>query len=454
MTIDLRSHFFEGTKYMRQLSQLSPSQRREHKIKLWNHFVDSDLIGLTDEDCGIIPRFLPLSYLKEIKKTAYQITLFTMRLLDLPTKELKSILPHGPIRDFLIEELEVLKYRPQLRVGSFRFDMALTGEACKGNPPKLLEINDIGFGGISRSTFLQNSMLNLMPQWKNQIHFIDAAKAECRNYLCLGHHMARFQYDAYDWEEQVLLSEAKRRNIQIELLSPKQLKFNWEKDHYPLLESAEVGIKSCRVIINNQWHPDFIQMGYSFELQDFLRAPQLYHSIVKSQTPQYSPFLTGLVASKSILTLLADPLLRRQLLGSSKKLNDAILFAQSLDKVREVISENYSHYVLKHVDGLGGEKVFFDDELKRQVKKVHKTHEHEWIAQERIKLNTIELEGTLSTKRKLIADLGVFVQYQWSQGQFKHFELGGFITRATNKSYKVNVSGGGIQVPVFFDKAA
>lgn len=430
------------------------AQKREHKVKLWNHFVDSELIGITEEDCGIIPRILPLSYLNEIKKTAYQITLFTMRLLDLPTQELKSLLPRGPIRDFLIEELEVLKFRPQLRVGSFRFDMAITGDVQRGNPPKLLEINDIGFGGISRATYLQNSILNLLPHWKKKFYVIDAAKAECHNYLKLGRHMARFQYDAYDWEEQVLISEALRHPINIELISPKNLQFKWNKNDYPLLQSASVNINSGHVMINKKWKPDFIQMGYSFELKDFLRSPNLYHSIIKSQTPQYSPFITGLVASKSILILLSDPLLRRKLLGSSQKLNNAILFAESLDNIHSHVQNNSKHYVLKHVDGLGGEKVYFDHELENQLKKIRKSNLHEWVAQERIKLNTIELEGTLSRQRKLIADLGVFVQYQWEKGQLKDFQLGGFITRATDKSYKVNVSGGGIQVPVFFNKSA
>jgi hypothetical protein len=39
--------------------------------------------------------------------------------------------------------------------------MAIVGESIRGNPPKLLEINEIGFGGISRTTYLQNTMVSL-----------------------------------------------------------------------------------------------------------------------------------------------------------------------------------------------------------------------------------------------------------------------------------------------------
>jgi len=454
MAINLRHHFFEGSYFMKNSMALSKINRSEYKINLWNEFVDSNLIGITEEDCGIFPRVLPLSYLQEIKKASYKICLFTMKLLELPTAELKAILPEGPIRDFLIYELEVLKHRPQQLVGSFRYDMAIVGEAIKGNPPKLLEINDIGFGGISRSTYLQRTLFNLQPSWKKKYLTLDATKAESKNYLALGNSLARFQYDAYDWEEQTLLQEAKKNGVNIQLISPKQLKFRWDANEYPLMVQSPVNLKNNKILIGDNWSPHALQMGYSFELKDFMRHPEMYRRIIKSATPQYSPFITGLVASKSILVLLSDKHLQRKLIGSSQAFQNAILPAQLLSEHRQEALKNYKNYVLKHADGLGGEKVFFDRDLVQQIKKVPKSKESEWVLQQRTKLNTIELEGTLSKKRKLIADLGVFVQYQWGKGKFQHFEVGGFITRATNKSYKVNVSGGGIQVPVFFDKSA
>lgn len=454
MAINLRHHHFEGSCVMKDSTSISNIDRNEHKINLWNTFVDSNLIGITEEDCGIFPRVLPLSYLSEIKKAAHKICLFTMKLLELPTSEIKAIFPPGPIRDFLIQELEVLKHRPDRLVGSFRYDMAIVGDPIKGNPPKLLEINDIGFGGISRSTYLQNTIFQLQPSWKKKYLTLDATKSEAKNYLALGSELARFQYDAYDWEEQVLLEEARKHGVNIRLISPQQLKFKWNNKDYPLMVQSPIEFKKKKVVIGSTWAPKALQMGYSFELKDFLRSPDMYRQIIKSDTPQYSPFITGLVASKAILVLLADQQLQRKLLGSSQSLDRAILPASLLNNNKELAYMNYKHFVLKHVDGLGGEKVFFDQDLVQQIKKVPKAQESEWVLQDRIKLNTIELEGTLSRKRKLIADLGVFVQYQWSKGKFQHFEVGGFITRATNKSYKVNVSGGGIQVPVFFDKSA
>lgn len=426
----------------------------EHKIHLWNTFVDSNLIGLTEEDCGIFPRVLPLSYLSEIKKTAHKICLFTMKLLELPSSEIKAILPSGPLRDFLIEELEVLKHRPDRLVGSFRYDMAIVDNPAKGNSPKLLEINDIGFGGISRSTYLQNTLFQLQPSLKKRYFTLDATKAEVDNYLALGSSFARLQYDAYDWEEQVLLEEAQKRGVSIRLISPKQLKFKWNTTDYPLMAQSPIHLKNNKIMIGSHWLPQALQMGYSFELKDFMRSPEMYRQIIKSDTPQYSPFVTGLVASKAILVLLADKHLQRKFLKSSHTMDHAILPAHLLNDKKMMTQKNYKNLVLKHVDGLGGEKVFFDRQLTQQLKKIPKSQESEWVLQNRIKLNTIELEGTLSRKRKLIADLGVFVQYQWARGKFQHFEVGGFITRATNKSYKVNVSGGGIQVPVFFDRSA
>lgn len=428
--------------------------RREQKIQLWNQFVDSGLIGITEEDCSIVPRILPLSYLSEIKKSAYQISLFAFRLLSLPPHEIKAILPTGPIRDFLINELEVLKYRPDRMVGSFRFDMALVGDSVKGNPPKLLEINEIGFGGLSRSTFIQNTMLALIPSLKKGVRIFDATASEIKNYRRLGANIARFQYDAYDWEEEVLLSESLKKGIQLRLISPKQLKFTYDKAYYPLLEKMPVRSLKRNIIIGDKIKPDALQMGYSFELQDYLRSPSLYRDITRSNTPQYSPFITGLVASKAILVLLSDTFLRRKLLGSATALARSLLPSELLAGHREEVIANYRKFVLKHVDGLGGEKVFFDKQLLQRLEKIPHKDEGQWVIQERTRLNTLEIEGTLSSKRKVIADLGVFVHYDWAKENFRHFEIGGFITRATNKTYKVNVSEGGLQMPVFFDRGA
>ncbi len=454
MAIDLRSHHFEGSVFMTKQISLSSNQRREQKTQLWNRFVDSGLIGVIEEDCGIVPRVLPLSYLKEIKKAAYLISLFSMRLLSLPVREIKSIVPGGPISDFLINELEVLRFRPDRLIGSFRFDMALVGDTVKGNLPKLLEINEIGFGGLSRATFIQKTMLELMPALAKNTLILDATEAEVRNYSRLGEQFARFQYDAYDWEEEVLLREAHKRGVRFSLVSPEQLKFQYDLIDYPLLQQKPISFHRGKLKVGADWLPDFIQMGYSFELQDYLRAPKMYRQIVRGKTPQYSPFITGLVASKAILVLLSDKTLRRKLLGTSSTLDSAILEADLLKGHRREVEAEPKNFVLKHVDGLGGEKVFFDKQLVRRLSEIPSREESQWVVQERTRLNSIELEGTLSKKRKVIADLGVFVQYDWSKGDFNNFEVGGFITRATNKTYKVNVSEGGIQVPVFFDKAS
>jgi hypothetical protein len=64
----------------------------------------------------------------------------------------------------------------------------------------------------------------------------------------------------------------------------------------------------------------------------------------------------------------------------------------------------------------------------------------------------LNMQGLMSRHKRMISDIGVFVQYDWSKGKFQNFEVGGFITRATNRSLKVNVSGGGIQVPVMFHR--
>ena len=179
---------------------------------------------------------------------------------------------------------------------------------------------------------------------------------------------------------------------------------------------------------------------------------ELYASMVRSKTPQYGPFITSLVATKTILILLADQGLRKKLLGSSDKLKDTILPAFSLSGQKDYVHTHVNDLVIKHTDGCGGEQVFMNHELLDCLKKIPKSREHEWVLQRKTLLNTIDVNGILSRKKKVISDLGVFVHYDWQDGKFTNFEVGGLMCRATNKGLKVNVSSGGLQVAVMLEK--
>jgi hypothetical protein len=110
-------------------------------------------------------------------------------------------------------------------------------------------------------------------------------------------------------------------------------------------------------------------------------------------------------------------------------------------------------WVIKHTDGFGGKQVFMDRELEKCVRNVKPRNRHEWVLQRKTKLNLIDVNGILSKPKQAIADLGVFVEYDWSRGKFSHFEVGGLMSRATNKSLKVNVSSGGLQAAVLLDRS-
>jgi hypothetical protein len=160
------------------------------------------------------------------------------------------------------------------------------------------------------------------------------------------------------------------------------------------------------------------------------------------------------VASKTILVLMDDPYLRKKLLGSSQAMKKTILPAHLLsDPNASKLLKHPNEWVIKHADGCGGEQVFMNNELISKIKKIPKKQYHEWVLQRKTKLNLIDVNGLLSRPKQAISDLGVFVQYDWSKDRFLHFEVGGLMSRATNKSLKVNVSGGGLQVAVLLDRA-
>jgi hypothetical protein len=446
-----RNYFFESP--MQSTNRiLQKYNNYDHKVAVWNAFIESELEGVNDDDFSIIPRLIPASYFPVIEKTAKDITKFLLKILSLPEAEIKAILPQGPIRNFLIDELKVLKYKKERITGSFRFDMAIVGPPDKNHPPQLLEVNEIGFDGLARSTFFQNTLLSLMPELKNRVMALDTARAEVKNMNRLGKDIARIQYDCYNWDEEYLKMTADKMGSHLHLVSPSQFRTQIDED-FPLLINKPFSFPEGYVRIGKDLYPDAMNMSFAFTLDDLKRDQELYEKLVKSKTPQYGPLITGLIAPKSILVLLADAQLRNKLLGSSNILKDAILPAYMLDGKTDLVRSTVHQCVLKHTDGFGGEQVYMDQHLLKKLNKIPKAQEHEWVIQKKTKLNLIDVNGMLSRKKRCISDLGVFVQYDWVNGEFKNFEVGGLMCRATNKSLKVNVSGGGLQVAVMLDKS-
>jgi hypothetical protein len=423
----------------------------DHKTAVWNAFVDSELPGINDDDFSILPRLLPESYLPVIRKTAKDLTTFVLRLLTLPEAEVRAIIPRGPVRDFLINELEVLRFRPKRLTGSFRFDMALVGPLDAHHPPKILEINEIGFDGLARSTFFQKTLIDLIPELKSKVIALDTAAAEVRNMQRLGNQIARVQYDCYNWDEEYLLRTAQRMGAEVRLVSPTNFGCKIDDD-YPLMKQEPFTFSKGRVKIGANYMPDALNMSFAYSLEDYKEGFELYRRLIRSKTPQYGPFLTGLVASKTVLLLLSDKKLRQKILGTSQALHNSVLPAFSLENNKERVLDESSKLVIKHVDGFGGEQVFMDSELLRCLHKIPTRKHHEWILQQKTQLNTIDVNGILSRPKRAISDLGVFVQYDWQDGKFKHFEMGGLMSRATNKGLKVNVSSGGLQAAVMLER--
>ena len=428
---------------------------KDLKIDLWNSFVDSGLLEINEHDCSAIPRILPLSYLPTIRRTCFHITEFLMKLLSLDAAAIKSIIPRTPINEYLINELGVLKYKRKRITGTLRYDMAIEGPVKPSNPPKLLEVNEIGFDGVGRSSYIQETILKLFPELKKKVLCMDTALSEVSNMRRLGKRFVRFHYDSYTWEEEVIRMKAARVGLDMKFVSPRVMRTTVDED-CTLLKRADVRLKGNRIYIgDDRVAPDAFQVAYSFELGDYKEAPDFFRMLIRSDTFQYSPFLTGIVAPKTILVVLSDKGFRKELLGKggARALEDAILSAKLLGDDIENVKRDSGKFVLKRGDGMGGEHVFIGRRMLPRIRRIPKCERNEWVLQKRLDLNTIDADGFLSKRRRVVADLSAYVQYDWNGSRFTNFNVGGFITRATNRGLKVNVSGGGIQVPVMFDRS-
>lgn len=428
---------------------------RELKIDLWNAFVDSDLIGICDDDCSVIPRILPASYLPAIRGACRDLMLFLMRLLSLPSRELQAILPPTPVTDYLIRELGLLKHRPRRLTGSLRFDMAIVGRPCAENPPKLLEVNEIGFDGTGRSSFIQETLLRLVPGLRERVFCLDTAASEAKTMRRLGTRLVRFQYDSYTWEDEVILRKAKEQGVGVYLVSPAIFGAQIDEE-CTFLKRERIFFRGGRLFVGSDPRPpDACQFAYSFELKDYEEAPRFFRDLIRSRTPQFSPFVTSLIATKAILVELSDRELVPRLVGpaAAGRLARSILPAHLLAGHEEEVARGAERLVIKHADGMGGERDHIGGRMRRVLKRIPRRERGHWVVQERVPLNTILAHGILSRPRRVIADLGVFVHYDWDGSAFTRLAVGGSISRATNRSLKVNVSGGGIQVPVMFDRS-
>ncbi len=450
--LDFKDHFHE--KHPRHIENLSKRKIEATNLKnnLWNAFADSGFPDILEQDCSIYPRILPGSYLPVINKTAKDITEMVMKLISLPENEVAAIFPTGPVRDFLLKELKVIKHRPDRLVGSLRFDMAIVGKPSVNNPPKLLEMNEIGFDGLARMPFIHDTLYSIWPELKKKYFSLDTSTAEIKNMNRLGSSLARFQTDCYNWDEECLLRRAKERKYDLRLITPENYNLDVDINDYPLLKEEKIQIKNGMIKVGTDWFPESFMVSFALTIDDYIESKDFYSKLVREKVPHYGPFVTGLFASKSILAILSDESLRRKMLGSAKRLEHSILPAYMLEEVKGEVLLNPEKYVIKFTDGFGGEHVFMDKELMKTIKKIPASKIHEWIIQQRVNLNTIGIDGFLSHPKKAISDLGVFVQYDWSNGKFNHFEVGGFLSRATNTSMKVNISSGGSQVGVMFTK--
>lgn len=449
--MNLKNYFHEVPSPL-TIRLLKEYNNEDHKTAIWNAFVDSGLDGVNNDDFSILPRMLPASYFPAIEKTCKEITTFLLRLLSLPPEEVKAIIPPGPIRNVMIDELEVLRHQPKRLTGSFRFDMAIVGEPTLENPPQLLEVNEIGFDGLARSSFFQSTLMSLIPELKKKAIALDTAAAEIRNMRRLGPDIVRLQYDCYNWDEEYLRLTGHKMGSRLHLISPTQYRNKINEKDFPLLEKKSFSFTNKGVKVGKDLMPDAFNFSFAFTPAELKRDKKLYADMIRSKTPQYGPFITSLVATKTVLVLLSDEGLRRKLLGSSDKLRKSILPAFSLAGQADYVKSHSNDLVIKHTDGCGGEQVFMNQELLDCLAKIPKSRHHEWVLQKKTLLNTIDVNGILSRKKRVISDLGVFVHYDWQDGKFQNFEVGGLMCRATNKGLKVNVSSGGLQVAVMLDK--
>jgi hypothetical protein len=108
---------------------------------------------------------------------------------------------------------------------------------------------------------------------------------------------------------------------------------------------------------------------------------------------------------------------------------------------------DWDDLVLKQNFGSGGDGVFVGDDIAKAEGKIDDPTT--WIVQDRHYLNQMYARLLFTSDRALQMDVGVFVNYDFKDGELVYLHVAGVVARGSHQRL-VNVTRGGAAIPVFW----
>jgi len=405
------------------------------RLKKNNAYEDDAILNVS-----FLPRVIPRNYLEKVHQiTKLFFKIFTS-LLYKDTSQVTNSIPPSRHNSFLLDRLNILNHLAD-STGLVRFDFAVEGPPTPDNPPKLLEINVLGVGGMSYGELSTKALIETIPELSrfdpklNPLEFlIYQLNGQGKQVVAITKEWPNFRYSPCldialllkrSRKNSFNLYEVPRENLGILSFRNKKLYLNLEGELVPV---------DCVYLRNLDQTGDVIQH------EDFIR--QLLSSDVKIN----DSYVLQLIENKGFLATLADKSFRMQYLTREEDriISGTILESRVVDGIFTPSPGRL--YVLKDLDEDGGRGVHFPDDVLKFIKSLR--HPSNLLMQEKIRLNSLNVDTMWYGRKEAIVDLGIYVAYSIIGGELIYANLAGILSRGGINNNLVNISKGGTIVPV------
>ena len=427
-----------------------------------------------------IPRVIPCSYRDLLKATTRAVAELLLGVIYSPQK--RTLLSNSAVNRNLIEEFGVLDHLPQIQIGGARFDFAIAGPLTPDNPPRLLEVNMLDYGGSGWIPTTQEAWLDIMmPELKRRLYYPHPSLFLGRNLKYVNGHWNSSQVNRFrptpgkGTRALLITSEAgdtdcalTRRNVRRTGVTLGEITENDFADEF---RSGKVRLDEKGVETRGQWYDIVYLRGMSVRNQ-ITEYADVIAALIRAKTPLYDGFATILVEDKGLVADLREIL--PELVPKKKRdlLEKVFLPTERVTpKRREAVLRdgNLAGIVLKEANTHMGEGVYFGEDI-RKIMAAPDFDPTNWTVQEMVRMNiaTAELVGEgvdrntgeiknfghTSPAITGIVDLAVYITYVWdgARGQLLDHRMSGLMTRFNDGNFKVNISAGGAMIPTFIGR--
>ena len=442
------SHYHE--QLPKEVKRIFEANRKKAKLALESRLLEKNVTmdGERIMPTSYLPRILPKNYEPIVEKAC---RLLTEAMLETAYENPLSLNLPGLNRS-LIDNMHILEIMPKKAIATCRYDFAISGNPSENNPPKLLEVNCVDYGGTGWVPNTINAFFETLPELSGIVSCKDIIADMAKNFSRMGKKALFITAGETSFPDYALFErEMKNQGIILSSISDDELRAIYDTKKVKFSHNG-IDIQTGAI----KGHYDFIYPRSFSTRGEIAYLKNILTDIIENSVPVYDNFFGILLENKSAHTSFREEARKLFCEENFEFIDKVFVNSTALDScLKEELLRNPRNRVLKYSDGHMGKKVFANSAMAPVLKAIKRTSG--WLAQDFVEINTAELEPLHSKRFRGIVDLSVYVSYAFDSSKprgerMEEFSVSGYLCRSSGSSYKVNVSSGGCFVPVFFSK--